>query len=70
MLLKLVLTILNLLIEWYCTPRTANRVKLVLTVVSASLALYEAVTGQYVMTTVVAAVITWLKALYDGYYKW
>ncbi len=70
MILDIILCVLNLLIDLHLAPVLARRVKIALTIFTVTLTLWEAFHGQGTVITVMIALVTWVRALYNGYRNW
>ena len=72
MILDIILCVLNLLIDFNLAPVPVltRRVKIALTIFTLTLALWEAFHGQSTVSTDMIVLITWVRALYNGYYNW
>ena len=72
MILDIILCVLNLLIDFNLAPVPVltRRVKIALTIFTLTLALWEAFHSQSTVSTDMIVLITWVRALYNGYYNW
>ena len=72
MILDIILCVLNLLIDFNLAAVLVltRRVKIALTIFTLTLAVWEAFHDQSTVSTVMIVLITWVRALYNGYYNW